>query len=89
MAVLKADGYGHGAIKVARTALNNGATYCGVASLNEEFADIVVGDPIVQTDALPEEGGEPEIAQLPRLVFTFARRQFGRLRMLIDAINAE
>jgi len=26
MAVLKADGYGHGAVKVARTALNNGAT---------------------------------------------------------------
>jgi alanine racemase len=35
MAVLKADGYGHGAVKVARTALNNGAGYCGVASLNE------------------------------------------------------
>ena len=38
MAVLKADGYGHGAIKVARTALNNGAGYCGVASLNEATA---------------------------------------------------
>lgn len=35
MAVLKADGYGHGAVKVARTALNNGACMCGVASLNE------------------------------------------------------
>lgn len=35
MAVLKADGYGHGAAKVARTALNNGASWCGVASLNE------------------------------------------------------
>ncbi len=35
LAVLKADGYGHGAIKVARTALNNGASYCGVASVNE------------------------------------------------------
>jgi alanine racemase len=35
MAVLKADGYGHGAVKAARTALNNGASYCGVASLNE------------------------------------------------------
>ncbi|HEY3341224.1 MAG TPA: alanine racemase [Anaerolineae bacterium] len=38
MAVLKADGYGHGAVKVARTALNNGAGYCGVASLNEATA---------------------------------------------------
>ena len=60
-----------------------------LASLNEEFADIVLGDPIAQTAALPEEAGEPEIAHLPRLVFTFGRRHFGRLRMLIDAINAE
>lgn len=35
MAVLKADGYGHGAIKTARTALNNGATWLGVACLSE------------------------------------------------------
>ncbi len=60
-----------------------------LASLREEFADIVIGDPIAQTTALPEEAGEPEIAHLPRLVFTFGRRHFGRLRMLIDAINAE
>jgi len=38
MAVLKANGYGHGAVKAARTALNNGAGYCGVASLNEAIA---------------------------------------------------
>jgi alanine racemase len=35
MAVLKADGYGHGAVKTARTALNNGATWLGVACLGE------------------------------------------------------
>jgi alanine racemase len=35
LAVLKADAYGHGAITVARTALNNGASFCGVASVNE------------------------------------------------------
>ncbi len=35
LAVLKADGYGHGAIRVARTVLNNGADYLGVASINE------------------------------------------------------
>jgi alanine racemase len=38
MAVLKADGYGHGAVKVARTVLNNGADWCGVASLSEATA---------------------------------------------------
>lgn len=35
MGVLKADAYGHGAIKVARTALNNGARMVGVACLGE------------------------------------------------------
>ena len=35
LAVLKADGYGHGAVRVARTVLNNGAGYLGVASIGE------------------------------------------------------
>lgn len=35
LAVLKADAYGHGITRVARTALNNGARYLGVASVNE------------------------------------------------------
>lgn len=32
---LKADAYGHGALKVARTALHNGATMLGVATISE------------------------------------------------------
>jgi alanine racemase len=35
MAVLKADAYGHGMVKVARTALNNGIAWIGVATLGE------------------------------------------------------
>ena len=35
MAVVKADGYGHGAIQVARCALQAGATHLGVALLEE------------------------------------------------------
>lgn len=35
LAVLKADAYGHGLIKVARTALNNGTSWVGVATLGE------------------------------------------------------
>ena len=38
LAVLKADGYGHGAVRVARTALNNGVYCLGVASINEGLA---------------------------------------------------
>lgn len=35
MAVVKADGYGHGAIDCAKTALNSGADYLGVATIDE------------------------------------------------------
>lgn len=38
MAVVKADGFGHGAVDVARTALAHGATRLGVTSLDEAFA---------------------------------------------------
>ncbi len=38
MAVVKADGFGHGAVDVARTALGNGATRLGVTSLAEAVA---------------------------------------------------
>ncbi len=35
MAVVKANGYGHGAVEVAEEALKNGAEYLGVARINE------------------------------------------------------
>ncbi|MCF8588907.1 alanine racemase [Gordonia sp. HY285] len=38
MAVVKADGFGHGATAIARTALAHGASRLGVASLAEAFA---------------------------------------------------
>ncbi len=37
MAVVKADGFGHGAVDVARTALANGATRLGVTTLDEAW----------------------------------------------------
>ncbi|KAA1428003.1 alanine racemase [Nocardioides antri] len=38
MAVVKADGFGHGATRVARTALRNGASWLGVTSVEEAVA---------------------------------------------------
>ena len=35
MAVVKADGFGHGAVEMARTALDNGAAWLGVTSIDE------------------------------------------------------
>ena len=55
--------------------------------LNREFADLLVGGPMeLAPGALPQEAGEFE--ELPRLVFEFERRAVGRLRMLIDELNA-
>lgn len=57
--------------------------------LNREFADIIVSGQMEQRTALPEEEGEPELAELTRLVFHFERVHMGRLRQLIDHINRE
>ena len=53
------------------------------------FADLLTpqGD-MCNSEPLPEENDEPEIQHLPRLVADFNRQDFGRLRELIDAINA-
>lgn len=49
MAVVKADAYGHGAVPVSTTALNNGAQMLGVASINEaiDLRDAGIDGPIL------------------------------------------
>lgn len=59
-----------------------------VAELNQNFSDLVRKGAIVQSSALRQEKNEPEIWNLPRLLLTPYRNNFGRLRQLIDAINA-
>ena len=58
-----------------------------LAKLNRDFADVVRTGEIVQGNALRQEKNEPDIWELPRLIFTPDRRSFGRLRQFIDAIN--
>jgi uncharacterized protein (TIGR00730 family) len=58
-----------------------------VAALNAKFSDILLGGEIVQGSALPEEKNEPELAHMPRLILTPNKRNFGRIRRLIDAVN--
>lgn len=55
--------------------------------IQSRFGDILVDGKFDQREALTEEGGEPDLAHMPRLVFHFNRRALGRLRMLIDCIN--
>ncbi len=54
--------------------------------LNRAFGDILVKDRLGISAALAEED-EPALADLPRLVLHFNRRDSGRLRQLIDALN--
>ncbi|HYH64053.1 MAG TPA: LOG family protein [Urbifossiella sp.] len=62
------------------------ATLDGV---RRDFKDIVVGGSFDQVEALPEEANEPALKELPRLRFRFDRQKIGRLRELVDRINAE
>jgi hypothetical protein len=56
-------------------------------NLNREFQDIIVSGSIEQREAFPEEENEPQISDLPRLSLLFNRRNFGRLRELVNEIN--
>jgi uncharacterized protein (TIGR00730 family) len=59
----------------------------GLLGLNRNFRDICVAGATIQlTGPLPEEQDHRE---LPRLVFKFNRFNFGRLRQMIDTINAD
>jgi uncharacterized protein (TIGR00730 family) len=55
--------------------------------MQHDFADLAAGGRFQLSDALPEEDAD-ETAKLPRLVFAFNRVNFGRLRQLIDFLNA-
>jgi hypothetical protein len=56
-------------------------------ALNEDFADIVSGRKIHATKPLPEERDDPDFVALPRIAFGFNRRDYGRLRLMIDRLN--
>ena len=58
-----------------------------VERLATEFKDIILSGTIHQQGALPEESDEPELEDLPRLVFSFNRRDFGRLIEMIRRLN--
>lgn len=58
-----------------------------VAALNEDFADIILGQPIHRIEPTPEEIADEDHPELPRISFGFNRHDYGRLRQLIDVLN--
>lgn len=59
-----------------------------LARLNNEFSDICLNSTIERVVATKAEIDDKDLLDKPRLAFQFARKDFGRLRQLIDAINA-
>ncbi len=60
-----------------------------ILDLNAQFADILTpGGSICMSCPMPAEAEETDISELPRLVVDFNRKDFGRLRKLIDVINS-
>ncbi len=58
-----------------------------VDDFNTSYRDLLASGNFEQRDALPLEHDDPDLLAKRRLVFHFNRRNFGRLRQLIDAIN--
>jgi uncharacterized protein (TIGR00730 family) len=59
-----------------------------IAAMNEDFADIVVGPEIRRMDPTPEELEDDDNLDAQRIGFGFNRRDYGRLRQLIDVLNS-
>jgi uncharacterized protein (TIGR00730 family) len=59
-----------------------------IEAMNEDFTDIVTDLPIRRIEATPEEREDGDHVDLPRIGFGFNRRDYGRLRQLIDVLNA-
>jgi len=58
-----------------------------LATLNRDFADILLSGSIERTEPLPPERSGNDHLELPRLAFKFNVLHQARLRQLIDALN--
>jgi uncharacterized protein (TIGR00730 family) len=59
-----------------------------IAELNDEFSDILVSGTIEAVEASPDEVNSGDELDKPRLALHFNRRSLGRLRLMIDRLNA-
>ena len=95
MAVVKADGFGHGALAVARTALAHGATRLGVTGLDEAWPlldaglDVPVLSWLNPVDAdfatATARGAEVAVPSLPHLAAVAAVPGRTRIHLHVDA----
>src|SRR5204863_7714956 len=68
--------------------LKHPPTESALEAMNEDFADIIVGPKLHRIDPTPEEIADNDVVELYRIAFGINRRDYGRLRQLIDVLNS-
>ncbi|MFO1514320.1 MAG: TIGR00730 family Rossman fold protein [Verrucomicrobiota bacterium] len=68
--------------------LKHAPTDTALEALNEDFADINIGAPIKRIEPTPEEREDNDCLELQRIAFGFNRRDYGRLRQMVDVLNS-
>ena len=69
--------------------LNHAPTDSAIEALNEDFADIITDSPIKRIEPTAEEREDNDHLNLQRIGFGFNRRDYGRLRQLVDVLNSQ
>src|SRR6185436_10809070 len=67
--------------------LKHAPSASAIEAMNEDFADIITGQKIKIIEPTAEEKADQDSLDLPRIAFGFNRRDYGRLRQLIDVLN--
>ncbi|MEI9864965.1 MAG: LOG family protein [Limisphaerales bacterium] len=67
--------------------LKHAPTESALAAMNEDFADIIIEGKIQNIKPTPEEIEHKDHLDSARIAFNFNRRDYGRLRQLIDVLN--
>ena len=67
--------------------LKRAPSEAALEGLNEDFGDIITEPRIAIIEPTPEEKEDEDWVELPRVAFGFNRRDYGRLRQMIDVLN--
>ena len=67
--------------------LKNAPSASAIQAMNEDFEDILMGGKVEAIQPTADEVDAGEHLELPRISFTFDRRQYGRLRKMVDVLN--
>jgi hypothetical protein len=59
-----------------------------IDGLNEDFRDIICQGKVARIEPTPEEQEDGSDLEYPRIAFEFDKRNYGRLRQMIEVINS-